>query len=357
MNMGYDRPMYISGKVLLQDGTPPPEPLVIELLCQGGSRPQGYTDSKGRFSFSLGQNQNMIADASSASGGPFGSSNMGGGAMNQTTSGSMNRGGIDERTLSGCELRAVLPGYRAEPVMLAGRRFMDNPDVGTIIMRRLGNVEGTTISMTSMMAPKDAKKSYEKGVLAARKKKWEEALPHLEKSVTLYPKYATAWYELGAVHEQSQRPAEARKAYEQSLAADAKYINPYLRLAAMAATERKWQEVADTTDRILKLNPVDFPSAFFYNAVANYNLQKVDAAEKSAREAVKLDTQHRNPRANHLLGVLLADKQDLAGAREQMSIYLKFAPTAPDADAVRQGLAKIDQALAAQNPAPASPRP
>jgi tetratricopeptide (TPR) repeat protein len=269
----------------------------------------------------------------------------------------MNRSGIDERTLSGCELRAVLPGYRSEPLMLAGRRFMDNPDVGTIIMRPLSNVEGTTISMTSLMAPKDAKKAYEKGLQAARKKKWGDALPHLEKSVALYPKYAAAWYELGAVHEQSERLAEARKAYEQSLAADAKYVNPYMRLAAMAAMERKWQEVADTTDRVLKLNPVDFPNAFFYNAVANYNLQKVDAAEKSAREAVKLDTQHRLPRANHLLGIILADKRDFAGAREQMSNYLKFAPGASDADAVRQGLAKIDQALAAQNPAPASPRP
>jgi hypothetical protein len=40
-----------------------------------------------------------------------------------------------------------------------------------------------------------------------------------------------------------------------------------------------------------------------------------------------------------------------------MSNYLKFAPNAPDADAVKQGLAKIDQAIAAQSPAPAAPRP
>jgi tetratricopeptide (TPR) repeat protein len=355
--MGYERPLYVSGKVVLPDGTPPPESLVIELICQGSPRPQGYTDSKGRFSFQLGYNQNMIADASSGGGGPFEARGAGNNPWSSSSTGSTNRSGMDERSLSGCELRAVLPGYRSEPVTLAGRRFMDNPDIGTIILRPLGNVEGSTISMTSLMAPKDAKKAYEKGREAARKKKWEDARSQLEKAVEIYPKYASAWYELGAVHEQSQRAAEARKAYEQSLAADAKYVNPYMRLAAMAVMERKWQDVADTTDRVLKLNPIDFPNAFFFNAVANYNLQKMDAAEKSAREAVKLDPQHRIPRANHLLGMILADKQDLAGAREQMSNYLKFMPNAPDADAVRQGLAKIDQALAARNPAPASPRP
>jgi tetratricopeptide (TPR) repeat protein len=352
--MGYERPLYVSGKVVLPDGTPPPESLVIELICQGSPRPQGYTDSKGRFSFQLGSNQNMIADASSG-GGSFGGPGAAGTQSSMSSTSSMGRSGMDERSLSGCELRAVLPGYRSEPVTLAGHRFMDNPDVGTIILHPLGNAQGSTISMTSLMAPKDAKKAYEKGREAARKKKWEDARSQFEKAVEIYPKYASAWYELGTVHEQSQRAAEARKAYEQSLAADAKYVNPYMRLAAMAAMERKWQEVADTSDRVLKLNPVDFPNAFFFNAVANYNLRNMDAAEKSAREAVKLDPQHRIPRANHLLGMILADKQDLTGAREQMSNYLKFMPNAPDADAVRQGLAKIDQALAARNPAP--PRP
>lgn len=355
--MGYDRPLYVSGKVLLQDGTPPPESIVIELICLGSTRPQGYTDSKGRFSFQLGANQNMVADASSSGSGPFGSRGMGSDTMSRSSSGSPSRSGLDERSLGSCEIRAVLPGYRSEPVSLAGRRFLDNPDIGSIIMRRIGNVEGTTISMTSMMAPKDARKAFDKAREAARKQKWDDARAQLEKAVVLYPKYASAWYELGVVHEQSKQPAEARKAYEQSLAADAKYVNPYLRLAALAAMERKWQEVADTTDRVLKLNPVDFPNAFFYSAVANYNLQKMDAAEKNAREAVKLDTEHRIPRAHQLLGMILTDKRDLAGAREYMSNYLKFAPNAPDADAVRQGLVKIDQAIAAQNPPPASPRP
>jgi hypothetical protein len=72
-------------------------------------------------------------------------------------------GGVRERDLFSCELRASLPGFRSDVVSLANRRFMDNPEVGTIVLHRLGNVEGLTISATTMAAPKDAKKAYDKG--------------------------------------------------------------------------------------------------------------------------------------------------------------------------------------------------
>ena len=58
------RPIFLNGKVLVEDGTPPPESVLIERVCNGVARPQGYTDSKGRFSFQLGQDNMMFADAS-----------------------------------------------------------------------------------------------------------------------------------------------------------------------------------------------------------------------------------------------------------------------------------------------------
>ena len=337
------RPIFISGKVVTEDGTPPPEQVIIERVCNGQPRPEGYTDSKGRFSIQLGQNSHMMMDASvgAASDNFPGSNNSPGGFGGIGGRGS----GISERDLMGCELRAVLAGYRSEPVHLGGRRMMDNPDVGTIVLRRLGNVEGLTYSATSMMAPKDAKKAYEKGMDRVKNKKPADAQKEFEKAVALYPKYAAAWFELGAIHQAQNRPAEARKAYEQSLAADSKYTKPYLNMALLSAAENNWQEVADTTERLVRLNPVDYPNAFFYNSVANYNLQKFEAAEKSAAEAVKLDTNHRLPKAQHLLGVLQAMRNNLSGAAENMKAYLKYAPQANDAENVKKQLAEIEKQL------------
>ena len=47
---------FVEGRVLLADGNPPPEPLPIERVCNGNPRAEAYTDSKGHFSFQLGQN-------------------------------------------------------------------------------------------------------------------------------------------------------------------------------------------------------------------------------------------------------------------------------------------------------------
>ncbi|MCL4403055.1 MAG: tetratricopeptide repeat protein [Acidobacteria bacterium] len=327
---------------MLDDGTPPPDSVVIERVCNGNPRPEAYTDSKGRFSFQLGQNQSMMPDASVSSASDPGAGGRPG-FGSQTGGFGPNSRGISERDLMGCELRASLAGFRSDVVNLTGRRVLDNPDVGTIILHRLGNVEGTTISMTSLQAPKDARKAFDKAKDALRKKKTADAEKDLTKAVQIYPKYAAAWFQLGRLQQARNQFAEARNSYEQALAADAKFVNPYLQLAVLSARDSKWQDVADTSDRVIKMNPLDFPEAYFYNSVANFNLKKLDAAEKSAREVEKLDTRHQFPQVAHLLGVILAQRQDYSGAAEQLRSYLQFAPNAQDAPAVKSQLVELEK--------------
>lgn len=350
------RPVFLSGKVVLEDGTAPPEPVTIERICGGNPRPEGYTDSKGRFSFQLGQNQGMLADASIGGGpdsfpGAAGRSGMGGmGGMN-------SMGGIRERDLMGCELRAVLPGFRSELVNLSGRRFMDNPDVGTIVLRRLANVEGLTLSATSLAAPKDAKKAFEKGRELAKKNKLPEAQKELEKAVTVYPKYANAWSDLGRVHEMQNHTEEARTAYGKALEADGKLVQPYVQMALMYARENKWQECADLSGKAIRLNPYDYPQAYFFNAVAHLNTQNLDAAEKSAREGLKSEGGKKIAKMHHVLGIVLAQKNDVPGAIEHLKGYLGMLPAnAPDVATVKNQLSQLEK-VAGNVEAPKSAAP
>src|SRR5438477_12742139 len=66
--------LYISGTVVLQDGTPPPEPVAIEKVCGGSAHKEGYTDSKGHYQIQLGQNFELqdVSESSNSMGG-FGS--------------------------------------------------------------------------------------------------------------------------------------------------------------------------------------------------------------------------------------------------------------------------------------------
>ncbi|HXI39065.1 MAG TPA: tetratricopeptide repeat protein [Bryobacteraceae bacterium] len=346
-----NRSVYLSGKVLMDDGSAPPEPVVIERVCNGAPRAEGYTDSKGRFSFQLGQSQAMTQDASYDDMGTNGLQTNAPARRNSAPVGNGPVGGAMRgnagQALAGCELRASLAGFKSDVVNLGSRRMFDNPDVGTIVLRRRANVEGTTISMTTLQAPKDARKAYEKAREALRKGKVADARNELEKAVSAYPHFAAAWYELGLIHEKANDPGEARRYYAQAIAADAKLVPPHLHLAQIAVRERKWQEAADTSGQVIKLDSYDFPDAFFYNAVANYNLQRFDAAEASARQTQKLDIAHRWPKADRVLGAILYEKQDYTGAAEQLRNYLTFAPDATDAGEVKAQLAELEKLTSA----------
>ena len=149
---------------------------------------------------------------------------------------------------------------------------------------------------------------------------------------------------------QEKKRDEARKAYNEAIKADDKFISPYAQLSQMSAEEKEWQQTVDYTNRVLKLNPFFSPRIYFLNAVANLNLQKIDAAEDSAKEALKMDPGHQNPHTLSLMGVIQAQKGDFKNAAETLKTYLKIAPNASDADRVRGQLAAMEKEIAAREP-------
>lgn len=347
------RPIFLQGRVVFEDGTPAPPNVVIERVCHGQPIPEAYTDSKGRFSFQVGQNRNVIPDASISSSverfpgsttprDPFGFPTGPG-------------GGISERDLMGCELRASLPGYRSSTVELTGRRMFDNPDVGTIVLYRLANVQGLTISFTSLKAPDKAKKAYQDGLKQFSNKKLANAQKQLEKAVTLYPEYAEAWHALGQVYEAQNQPDRAREAYEKAIACDPKFMRPYLQLALMDARAGNWEKVRETTDYVLKMNPYDFPDAYFFNSVAHLNLRNPVEAEKAAREAIKLKAERRYPQVEHVLGLALALQNNFAEAKLHLERYLQLAPNAGNIEIVKKQLEQIESLLNGRPLTPANP--
>ncbi len=329
------RPIFISGKVVLDDGTPPPEPVVIEAVCSGQVRPQAYTSSKGHFSFQWGQQHGaVLMDASVSSGVASGRDPFSGSTMGGTQS-----AGLGAVNLMGCELRAALPGYRSEAVVLTRRSMFDNPDVGTIVLRRLANVPGAAISFTTLAAPKEAKKSYEKALKLTRDKnpKPGEAAKELERAVQEYPQYAAAWALLGEARLKMKDDEGARKAFEQSIASDAKYISPYAQLAVIELRASRWKSAAEVTDQLMHLNP-QMGQAHYFNAIANYNLGKMDVAEKSARSAIKTDEDGKNPEAHRLLGSILARRGEFPEAAERFRSFLQLMPNSSSAEQLRKQL-------------------
>lgn len=334
------RVTYLTGQVAYDDGTVPTESVSIERVCNGRARREGYTDSTGHFSLQLGRDLGF-QDASIGSDIGFGpgtrASSAGPGIPNE---------GISERELIGCELRAVAPGAWSDVVILAGRHAMDDPNVGTIVLHRMGKVEGTRVSVTSMQAPKDAKKAFERARKAMAKQKWADAQHDLEKAVAVYPNYADSWLALGIALAAQQQPVDARKAFERAQTIDPKFMLPYFHLALLSVMEQDWTRVAELTDKALSLDAYEYPAAYYYNSMAYFYLKNLDKAEKSARTARRLDSQYQIPKIDLVLTSVLLQRQDYTAAAQQLREFLKHAPTGPDADRARVALADTEQRIA-----------
>jgi TolA-binding protein len=345
-NPAQPAPIFLSGRVMLEEGTPPPAPVRIERVCGASTHTEGFTDPSGNFAIQLGSGENAAYQDASDTGGAGGPrSPMGGmGGPNLGPSSS----GTDRRLLN-CELRARLGGYRSQSISLTDRRPMDNPDVGVILLHRESADGATTVAASSLAAPKDARKAFDKAQELRQKGKVDDAYKNYQKAVSLFRGYAAAWCELGKIEAGSGQFDKARLSFREAVKADAKYPDGYVQLGALAARDRNWQEVSDLTDQALKLNSFDYPMAWFHNAVANYNLDHMDLAEQSALKAERLDTRHQYPRVEYLVGLIRLERKDYKSAAEYIRAYLKQAPDAEDAAQARDQLAKIE-ALATAEP-------
>jgi tetratricopeptide (TPR) repeat protein len=348
--------IYVSGDVVLEDGTPPPTGAIIERDCYGTPRTQANVESQGHFYFQLGgdarADNNLLPEASDGPTlalDPFADKTVQPATLPSSFGTLLNSGWM------GCELRARLTGYRSSVVRLDGSLMSGQLDAGTIVLYPIFRIEGTLVSVSDLKVPKEARKSLERAQNALQKDNIAEAHRNLDGAVKAYPNYAFAWLLLGEVLEREKRFQFAAEAYRKAISIDAKFVPPYLRLARLAGDEKKWQEVVDLTDRAMELNPLDFPDGYSLSAIANYSLENLDAAEKSARKVKLLDAQHRFPQIHLVLANILHKKGDIAGALAEMRDYLTYAPNADDVEIVRariQEEEKLAKRLRAEQPEP-----
>lgn len=331
------RSVFIAGKVVIQGGGASPDHVAIERECNGTIRHEGYTDSKGEFQFELGRNQ-QERDASQSDSD----------RMLTTRGGRNSLGGGVQIRFDGCELRASLPGFVSTQVPMRVENDITVLHVPTIFLSRLSGVPGSTVSVTSMSAPRDAQNAFEKARKAGSDKKFDEAMKELTRAVTLYPQYAAAWSLMGEIHRLQNRFDEARKEYERALEKDPKYVSPYFGLATIAVMEKKWAEAVQYSDQVIQLNAYAYPMAYYFSAAAYYNLGRLKEAEQSARKFQQVDISHSRPDIALLLGNILAARYEYAEAAQLYRGFLAAHPDASNAEELRKEAQRLESLSAAR---------
>ena len=321
-------PVILAGKVIVEGAEGLSEPVVIRIGCGTQSLPQVYTDRKGRFSFQPGCNTVLAISDASARSSFFGIPSNAIGAWR------------DAMNLSNCRLYAELPGFRSSQLWLGTIRSMRRTNVGTIVLSRIKGSTGAPVSFTTLMAPKQAKKAYEKGAKALRsveEPNYAKAVPLLERAVELHPEFAAAWEALGRTRQGLGDTDGAREAFERSIEADHHFLKPYPPLIEMAVEDKKWPELESLTDRYLKMSP-GATKFRYYNSFAALkagNLLKAESMVEMIENAGEMD---RWPMSYLILAEVLSRQGEFEQAAKLYETYLSTFPNAQTSEAIRRTL-------------------
>ncbi len=324
-NLNYDRIAnagragdHLKGNVILTGGALPWDPIPVTVACDGKTQFTTNTDSAGFF---------IVAHQE---------------APGSTTIQADLKPVATQYV--GCVVSAVLPGFDSSQLTIPNRNLLDNPNIGTIKLTREEGNGGAALSNTSAAAPKDAMKSFEKARTEWLERKPDRAQKDLQKAVESYPQFAEAWYQLGKIQLAASSP-EAVTSFSKAVAADPKFVPPYEYLAMLSAQAQKWPELLNETNRAIELNPRGTIDIWYYNAIGNFQLNKLNAAEASASKSLSMDPLHTQPNTEQLLAVILASKGDNAGALLHLRNCLTYFPPGPNLDLVKQQIAQIEPAV------------
>ena len=315
------QPAFVSGGVKMSDGSAVPKETRVSMYCGGFPRASDFVSPKGEFDIDLEGGSQSVTDATRASAG---------------ASGLPERNALGMVNLSGCVVRAELPGYDSTEIALAMHSTLDSPDVGEILLTRQAGLTGETISATSLEAPKKAAKSYEKALEETQRQepKLDKIAELLEEAVKEYPKYASAWNMLGDMRMKLGLNEQALAAYENAVAADPQYILPYPGLVRLVAATGDMERTAALGAKALELNPNQDDVRFFMCA-AQLRAGQNENAITTANQMIERGAAERYPQAYQLLGAAYANTGQYQAAADNFRKFLEASPDATAGDRIR----------------------
>ena len=196
--------------------------------------------------------------------------------------------------------------------------------------------------------PKNAKKAYEKGVKLAREAKPQEAIIALQEALKAFPDYLYALNKLGEQYLQVNQTPEAQAMFEKAVAANNKFALPHINIGILLVNQKRYAEAIEALEAGNRLDD-SFPMGHLHLGVALMNRDPADydRAEREMLRALEMGGKTLAQGRLYLFNLYSRQKNNQKAA-QQLEMFLKEAPNAPQAEAVRQRLEALKKTLAQQ---------
>lgn len=255
-----------------------------------------------------------------------------------------------------CTVEARAFGYDSTTARFPIRQVTGMVNVGVLEIQRnaTGNAQaadnknGATVSATSLKAPASAVKLFNRGSRSLGQRKFADAAKDFEAANKIYPEYAESWLNLGRARASLQSFGPARDAFIRAAELDPQMAGPPAELGMLAARQNDLPAAVRYLDQSLRLDPAGTYQIFYFDALVNLVLKRYDAAEQSARAALRFGETPEQARADYVLGMALLARGADAEAGQRLRKYLELSPNAPERDQVLKELARLGRIAAGQ---------
>ncbi|MBD0371537.1 MAG: tetratricopeptide repeat protein [Pyrinomonadaceae bacterium] len=192
--------------------------------------------------------------------------------------------------------------------------------------------------------PKAAVDLYMKAVESSNKNDNKKAVEQLNEAIALHPNFALALNELGIQYLKMGQPDKAVEPLQKAVKIAPTEFFPHLNYGIALLNKKSFAEAETELRAALKINN-DAPTAHMYLGVAlltlsrdaktnQYDMAKYSEAQKEL-EAAAASGKPEVAMAHKYLGGIYMGNKEYKRAADELEIYLKLTPKAPDAEKLK----------------------
>lgn len=190
------------------------------------------------------------------------------------------------------------------------------------------------INTESSAVPKRALERYNKALKLAGAKDHKRAIEQLRLAVVEYPQFVDAYNEIGVQYMRLNELEKADEALQAALKIKPKAFEPLLNQGITLFRLTRYSEAEQSLRKAISLKEKS-TVAHYYLGRCLTSLERYDEAEKELNSAITVGGGEMIE-AHRMLASLFIAKGDDRRAADELEIYLRLAPEAPDAAKLRQ---------------------
>jgi Flp pilus assembly protein TadD len=197
------------------------------------------------------------------------------------------------------------------------------------------------VSAEFLNVPKKAVAHYEAAMERIKAGDRDAAIAEFKLAIAEYPSFTAAFNELGVLYLKTNHLEEADQTFQSALKIDAESFPALMNRGIANVMMKRYGEAVPILRKVLKKNEESAVAHYFLGqALANLGL--FNDAEKELKTALKLGKEEMKE-AHRILAIMYSARGDKKQAADELEVYLKLAPAAPDAEKLREMIRRLRQ--------------